>query len=765
MSAFHVVVRPRPERAPSPAPAPLYGLFDVIVDGINITARITEGFTLSLLSDLSHAVATLAAGRRERAVVQLYAEDDVWELGLERDGDDALVTVFRSGAAAEVAAHERRVTLAALRTGLMTALSEAPVPPGTSEGTRGALVSARATLETSWPPAPRPRLDRAAATVATAQRGGFGFSSNALFRRSARSRGPEIRGSAVERADLHSLLVRGDLAIVARGRTATIPGAFLFLVAERLIGLAEEALEAWKDGRALFRRLSIGEYRMGIRRGPGDGPLEVSLGVGFGTPDSRSVTFPAVDASDFACSAAAFGRRLVEVFVQHDPGHERNLRLKCLATAAETLADRVEDTLADDSLTNPEPDNYRPFAPRKPAAPSSRGPWSSGGKMRFQPKWVATVPNVDLKSTHLIGERLVVGGAREIACLDRNTGGVLWRAPTSRGGSVATPIGLARIEPDGKITLLDLETGEARFCTRISPRAAGGATGAVVHSPGLPKLLVVAEGDRKITALDLVNGEVRWRYTGPRPAPYRMRRTGKLLLVTGGDSALVALDVTTGEVVWRVRDRLPFSHAVSLDPDSAFITSGNPGGRFRLHHVDPWTGEVRFSIPLDEAPVPGQAPLVTSKTVAVPVKDSGGTGIQAFARKDGSPAWEHAPGLVAPQCGWLAMEDLIVANSGAGVLVCIDSASGEIRYSHVFSGSRSADQPRRLEPVQRSGALFVPQHEIYVVRPSDGEVIGNVPSDLIPDMMRIDEQCGVYLGEESGHLAAFGAAARLALVR
>ena len=97
MSAFHVVVRPRPDRAPSPALAPLYGLFDVIVDGINITARITDGFALSLLADLSHAVAALASGRAARTVVQLYAEEDVWELGLERVNDDVLVTVFRSG--------------------------------------------------------------------------------------------------------------------------------------------------------------------------------------------------------------------------------------------------------------------------------------------------------------------------------------------------------------------------------------------------------------------------------------------------------------------------------------------------------------------------------------------------------------------------------------------------------------------------------------------------------------------------------------------
>jgi hypothetical protein len=59
----------------------------------------------------------------------------------------------------------------------------------------------------------------------------------------------------------------------------------------------------------------------------------------------------------------------------------------------------------------------------------------------------------------------------------------------------------------------------------------------------------------------------------------------------------------------------------------------------------------------------------------------------------------------------------------------------------------------------------VPQHQVHVVRPRDGEVLGVVPSDLIPDLIRVDERCGVYVVEESGHVAAFGAAPRLSLVK
>jgi hypothetical protein len=111
------------------------------------------------------------------------------------------------------------------------------------------------------------------------------------------------------------------------------------------------------------------------------------------------------------------------------------------------------------------------------------------------------------------------------------------------------------------------------------------------------------------------------------------------------------------------------------------------------------------------------------------------------------------------------VDDILIGNSASGRLFGLDAASGTTRYAHDFPRHVEADQPRRLEPVLRSGALFVPQQHVHVVRPSDGEMLGTLPSDLIPDLLRVDEQCNVYVAEESGHVAAFGVAPRLTLVR
>jgi hypothetical protein len=66
----------------------------------------------------------------------------------------------------------------------------------------------------------------------------------------------------------------------------------------------------------------------------------------------------------------------------------------------------------------------------------------------------------------------------------------------------------------------------------------------------------------------------------------------------------------------------------------------------------------------------------------------------------------------------------------------------------------------------RSGALFIPHAEIPIVRPRDGAPIGTVGScDAIPDLLRVDERCDVYVAEESGHMASFAAGPRLSLVK
>ena len=109
----------------------------------------------------------------------------------------------------------------------------------------------------------------------------------------------------------------------------------------------------------------------------------------------------------------------------------------------------------------------------------------------------------------------------------------------------------------------------------------------------------------------------------------------------------------------------------------------------------------------------------------------------------------------------------IYRSDDSGELVALGE-DGELRYRHVFASAHHLhphDRPRSFAPVLRSGALFLPQSEVYVVRPHDGGLVARLPCDLVPDAVVVDDQCGVYIAEASGYLAAYHAARMLTLVR
>ena len=755
MTAIDVVVRPHAKASLPEALTPLQGLFDLFVDGVNLTARLTEAPHAALLVELGHALSQLNRGKRARACFPLYSEEEAWEIGLEADGVDALLSVYRVGPSPRVAVFDRRMPLLTLTAAVAKALEQAD-----SQSTSAAVGPARRALGLPYPTYAHAPLERRKTSITPKAASNVSFSAELSLkqRRQAVSEGPGL-----ERADLHALLGTGRLTLTVKNRSLELASVQLFLMSERLLTIAEDVLDAWRSERAVFRRADLDGAQLSVRRGPGNGPLRVTLSGASASPDSEGTTLADVPARGFVLSCARFALGLVEAVEKADPSQSKNLRLRALGRGARAMVDVVSETNANDSLQNPEPDSYRSFGLPRPV--TGRGTWEHGGKMRFVPRWVATVPNIDLRATFQCGDKIIVGSQRETACLTRDSGRVLWRVAASRAASVVTPFGLARLGFDGRVELHDLETGGVRFTAHVAPRSAGGATGALVNGPALPKLLVVAEGDRSVTAVDLVSGEVRWRYTGRRPASYRMRRAGKLLIVAGGDSALIALDVFTGEVVWRVRDRLPFSGDICIDHDSAFAVAGGPVGPCKLLHVDLWTGALRWARELEERPCTGQAPLVSGNAVIVPTRDKRGVGASALSRDTGAPLWEQPPGLASPTTAWLVVDDGLIANTASGALLCLEASTGLPRYSHVFSRHVEADQPRRLEPVLRNGALFVPQHQVHVIRPRDGEVLGTLPSDLIPDLLRVDERCGAYVAEESGHLAAFSVAPRLSLVK
>ena len=726
-----------------------------LLEGTRISVRLGEPELGPLLAGIAHALSELARSARPRTVVRLCALPDPWEIGFERAGRDVLVSLFLGGAVPEIATHERRLRADVLAQRLLAAI-RAYVRRDRDPSLFAAAEELAAALPFDDRPAPE------AATVLVEPTGDIPIVISAEL--SLRVPEPSST-SAVLRADLLALLVRGKLRVVIGEQARELPDVFPFLVAEQLVGMTCDAIQAWTRGSALHRRVTVGGAICGIRVNPKGASL-LTLGGARAVGDrAQTWTFPALDAAALAQGVIAFGRALTRSLVRRDRSQAHNLRLVSFRARVRDLAELLRASTRNDSKVNTSPESYRAFAAavREPRVTEAAAP----SRLRYSPRWLATVPAIDLRSTFLCGEVLIVGGARELYCVDRTTGQVAWRRAVQRGVSVISPVGLARLEPDGTLSLHELATGEALWTTHLAPRVGATASGAVVNAPGLPRLLVVSEGSRHLAAVDLQSGEVRWRHTARRGGVFLVRRAGKLAIVANGEPALTALDVLSGEVVWRYCDPLRFASRVAVGADALLAVSGESSfvgrGGARLHELDPWSGEARWSVALPPHVVSVGPPLLARETALVVTHGRRGTGLLGYDRKTGALRFERAACQAAASC--MIVDDQVVYNSESGEIAALDANDGTTRWRHVLPTGGDGDRPRRLEPVLRSGALFVPQVEVSVVRPRDGALLGRIATDVIPDLLRVDERCDVYVAEESGHLAAFAAGPRLSLVR
>ena len=763
---------PAPKKRTAAPSSPPREVLDIFIQGTNVTATVDERHATCVLRDLGAALATLLSTPRGKAIVRFY--DDAWELAVERFGKTALLSVYRAGAEPKVLVHERPVVFDEVRQGVVEALSRALASPDSPASRRGELEAVeRLLLDTKDRGAneevPLPRTENV--IVEIDKDAPISLAAEFFLRQAEKdapksSRDGEAR---VERADLHALLFRGRMRAEIRGRAVELGEAPPFLVAERLVELAKNALGSWERGQDFHVRSNAGGMLLGLRlSGAASGEESVALVLGSAKVerghDRALYTFPSLGLSDVAEAALAFGRSLVRALLRRDRSQAENLRLSAFRQKLKETEEILREARKTDSFVNPSPESYRAYAqgaqaPKPGATPPSR--------LRYAPKWRALVPGIDLRGTFLCGDRLIVGSALEMACLDRQTGRMLWKTPTSRATSVVTPTGVARVAPDGEVSVHDFGTGEVTLRTWVAPRTAGPQAGCVVSAPGLPRLLVVTEGERHLVALDLLSGEPRWRYAwGKTAGALRLKRSGKLLYVATGDTSLTALDVATGAVVWRMRDRLRFRTSPTIDTHDLYALSGAVHGAGQLSIVDPFSGEVRSRRTLPGVVTVEGSPLVTNESVILTLRERDGLRLLGLDRSTAEVRFDTKSTVAPVGTSWLPVDDLLVGNTPDGHLLAVSGETGAVRYRHALGVTHESDTPRRLEPVLRSGALFVPHVDVHVFRPQDGAKLGVVgPCDAIPDLMRIDERCDVYVAEESGHVAAFGAGPRLSLVR
>jgi outer membrane protein assembly factor BamB len=544
-----------------------------------------------------------------------------------------------------------------------------------------------------------------------------------------------------------------------RGRRIGLVRGPVMLAIQRMVAAVRALVDAWESSRALHVRLRAGAFVVAVRL-PRNGTVQLTLG----SEDEGQVTIPELRVDEVALPILRLASDALRALVSVDRAQTRNLRVATLRDEVRSLRRRVKSLGPRvESVVHGDPERLRASAvvSREPVLAE---PPLSARALRFDQRWHTEVEGLDAASTFLCGDRVIVATPRQIVAVAREGGQTLWSRRDPAAASFMTGTVLVRLAGDGRVSLCDPIDGEPFAQARVSPRV-GPACGMLAGGGPIPPVALIGEGKGRLVAIDLRTAELRWRFATPGPGSFVLARSGRILLVVRGDGTLSALDVANGELLWRFAIDGRFTLAPVVQGDRVIAVSGACGDSdSELFAIDLFSGRPIWQRALERPLLSG--PFAGSDTAVIALGAARGASLAGFSIEDGERRWSAADPGAAVGGAALAIDRTLVINGPLGYAAAIELDTGETRWKRRLAHPVADDVPRRLEPVLRGGALFVPAAQVHVLRPHDGTSIADAIScDLVPDWMRVDERGWIYVAEESGHLSAFAPRPQLSLVR
>jgi outer membrane protein assembly factor BamB len=702
--------------------------------------------------DVLGALVAMAEGARKKALIPFAGVP--LEMALLRRGASVLVSLYHTEAAPDVLVLDRRVPLD-------QAIEASCAALGTLEPEQHHALLARAR-----------ELDiveeRDTGLSATRQRGGvledpgeretlaFGFEA-AIFP------SQELPRDGVSHADVHAMLFGGQLWAWVRGRRVILvrSGAVLLAV-QRMVSAIGALVTAWEEERALHVRLRSGSFLVGVRRDRKDS-REVALTLGC--EDDGVITIPALAIEDACMPVLRLAAEMLRALVSVDRAQGRNLRIAALREEVRRLRRAVRLRARTGGFTNDDPERRRSMSLALDSEPArARSEDRAPGTLRFASRWNVVIDGLDATTTFFCGDRLVLSNERRVLALHRDDGQCLWQHEGAAQSAFLADTSVVRLGADGLVEVREIATGELAHRLRLSPRVGGAPMGVFVGGGGIPPIALVAEGRDRLAAVDLRTGELRFRYSARSPGTFRLRRAGRLVLAVNGDGNVDAIDVVNGEVVWRHSANAKFCLPPAVHGAMAIAVAGEPGrGDATLYGIDLPSGELAYRQPLG-GPI-ATAPHLLDRQLVVALTGARRGVLASHEPDTGEIRWAIPDPGVGTGGGVVSTDRAIFVNASSGKLVALDPQSGDTLYARVLSNPVTDDVPRKLTPLVRGGALFVPSAAVHVLRPGDGSAIGAAPPcDLVPDSLQVDERGWMYVAEESGHLLALAPVQALRLV-
>ena len=704
------------------------------------------------LAELTAAAAALAIGAKRKALLPLATA--AVEYALVRRGDSVLVSCYGTSSAPVVYQLDRAVPLRRLLDTCAQSMLEMAGQELDPTARQIAVRVAERALATKIIPDPEGLV------APMNQRGGdldtpgehvplaFGYEA-AVYPSSSSAQGRSAQ------ADVHALLFEGHLWAFVRGRRLSLVRGPIMLAAHRMVVAVRTLVDSWDSTRPTHVRLRAGGFQIAMRKSS-----HQLVTVELSADGGGDLTATSLTIAEAALPILKLASDLLRSLVSSDRGQSRNLRVRALRQEVRALRREIRARRSADSFVNLDPDRLRIQCsgdPEETEAPS-RLP-----SLQFDERWRICLEGLDANSVFMCGDRLVIATQTHVVAVSRDDGKVLWARPGEASTTLMAGSVLIRLSADGEVEFCNVEDGEPYCSTHISPRIGGPPVGLMAGGDNIPPVAVVTEGSHRLVAIDVRTGEPRWRFASRSGGEFRMTKVGRVLLVTCGEEAIHALDIATGEDVWRFAERgcFQFKPLVSNETVIAAAVRGRREGA--LFAIDLYSGQPRWQ---RELPGPPTSDPCAAANVALISTAGEEATLSAHCLQTGKSLWETKdPGLGIGGAG-LTIDETWVVNAPFGQLSALDVRSGKVRWSTNLADALADEIPRRLEPVLRGGALFVPASSVHVVRPADGQKLSaSLPCDLVPDLMRVDERGWVYVAEESGYLAGYAPKPMLTLVK
>lgn len=712
------------------------------------------------LPDLIAATMALASGLRRKALLPLRHTPA--ELALVRRDELVVIDFYGTESAPELLSPQREVALSALLHTCSDAAARVArsFPEQTTALAIGQLGDRLARTEL--------RRDPHAGTPSTRCTGGslaspgtgvplaFGFAVD-IAQSTDSSQEPHAF------ADVHALLFEGTLWAFVGGRRVIVAEGPVMLVAQRMVAAVRALVEAWQAERNVHVRLRSGAFWIAVRRERA-GSVALTLGGG----GKQALTWPVLSVREAALPILRLGSDVIRKLIGADRRQSHNLRVKALRAEIRALRRIIRACERLESIENHDPERLRLSSPELTAQDAGATSAAEVAEeppraLRYTERWTAEIDGLDAGAVHLCGERLVLATQKLTLALGRAGGEVLWSHPTLGATSFLLGRALLRLLPDGELLLHETEQGNVYARTRLSARGVEGPA-LFASGPSLPPMGILAEAREHLCAIDLRTGQPRWRFRVHGHDAVHAARSGRVLCVTSGDGTVDALDVATGELAWRFGERVRFCLKPIVCGEVVIAVAGEPrGGAGAVFGIDLWSGKRLWQRELPAAP--SCDPVDAGSVVIVPHGRSRQARLVALDPRTGSVQWRGVDPGLDNGGQTLALDSTLIVNAPSGRALALDLSTGDTLWSRALSNPLTDDVPRQLEPVLRQGALFLPSAQVHVLRPSDGTQLGQLPCDLVPDCMRVDERGWLYVAEESGHVCAYATAPHLSLVR